>query len=62
MRVRGRTLRFALRDNVGVRTGRHGHTIEHVKTGAITRHFAWNDLEWVTAGEPEMANGGLFQG
>jgi hypothetical protein len=64
LRLRGspEPLRFVLHDNVGFRTGRHGLTIEHLKTGAVRKRFAWDDLESVAAGEPEMADGSLFQG
>lgn len=64
LRVRGNTepLRFACRDHVTFRAGRHGLTIEHLKTGAVAQQFSWDDLECVTAGEPEMADGSLFQG
>ena len=64
LRVRGSAepLRFASRDKVGFRTGHQGLTVEHLETGVVARQFAWEDLEWVAAGEPEMSDGSLFQG
>jgi len=53
---------FSRCDRVGFRMGPDGLAVENVQTGAILRQFPWAALEWLAAGEPETADGSLFQG
>jgi len=64
LQLRGRAacVHFSRRDRVGFRAEPEGLEVENAKTGDIVRRFPWSTLEWLAAGEPEMADGSLFQG
>jgi hypothetical protein len=64
VRLRGESepLRYGLHDRVVFRTAPHALAVEHLETGATSIQFRWEDLETLAAGEPETADGSLFQG
>lgn len=55
-------LRFTARQKLVFRTDRSCLTVERCDTGAVERRFAWEHIECLAAGEPEVDNGPLFQG
>ena len=55
-------LRFSSRDRVVFLVDELGLRAEEVTTRAPRHWFKWQQAEWLTAGEPETANGSLFQG
>ena len=54
--------RFAAKDRVVFRIDRKTLTIEHLVTGTARYQFAWEQIDTLTAGEPETDSGSLFQG
>ncbi len=64
LRVRGNPepLRYGWRDKVAFRTEPHALAFEHADSGTVRMQFQWDDLESLAAGEPETADGSLFQG
>jgi len=64
LKLRGmkKRVRFRARDRVAFRTGADCLTVERSDTGIVWRRFPWEQIEMLTAGEPEIDNGPLFQG
>jgi hypothetical protein len=55
-------LRFVAHDHVAFRAAPQYLVVENTQDG-MARQFPWEELEWMAAGEPEMADGSsLFQG
>jgi len=54
--------RFCVRDRVGFRVNDDALTVEALDTGAVRKQFTWLQIESLSAGEPEVDNGPLFQG
>ena len=55
-------LHIPARDRVAFRIGAEALIIERLDTGVRKNWFPWSEIESLTAGEPEMAGGALFQG
>jgi len=55
-------IEFPARDKLAFRIDRKSLKIERRDTGEVQNVFSWDDIESLTAGEPEMAHGKLFQG
>jgi hypothetical protein len=55
-------LRFQAQDRVGFRFEPGFLIVEDVRTLAVRRKVSWEQIESVTAGEPESDNAELFQG
>lgn len=55
-------LRFTARQKLVFRADQSWLTVEHGDTGTVQRRFAWENIECLAAGEPEVDNGPLFQG
>jgi hypothetical protein len=64
VRLRGtrKLLRFQAQDRVGFRFEPGFLIVEDVRTLAVRRKVSWEQIESVTAGEPESDNAELFQG
>jgi len=64
IRLRGTTIcrRFAAKDHVAFRIDGNALTVVHPKTGLAPCEFLWEQIEMLTAGEPETDSGSLFQG
>ena len=54
--------RFGAKDKVAFRLDQDTLTIEHLNTGMAWRRFTWEQIDTLTAGEPETDSGSLFQG
>ena len=54
--------RFAAKDRVAFRLDPNALTVERLDTGLPCRRFAWDEIDTLTAGEPETDSGSLFQG
>ena len=54
--------RFAAKDRVAFRLDQNALTIERLDTGMPWRRFTWEQIDTLTAGEPETDSGSLFQG
>lgn len=55
-------LRFTARQKLVFRTDQFCFTVERCDTGTVECRYAWEQIECLAAGEPEVDNGPLFQG
>ena len=53
---------FSAADQVSFRIDESGIAVTDLRTGALRELLLWQEIETLTAGEPETSNGLLFQG